>query len=143
MNSFNNIFRFTTKRYGIDNLEKLLITSFLVLFTISFFIKNLYLDLFCVLLAVIVLFRFLSKNIESREKENNRYLKIRNMLLFKSTEKDDYVYKKCHKCHTILRLPIPTTRGVKHVKCPKCGKRLTVLILRKLKVEVIRKEDVK
>ena len=44
--------------------------------------------------------------------------------------------------HTILRLPLPSKRGIKHVKCPKCGKRLTVVALRKLKVEVIRKDEV-
>lgn len=142
MNNFNNMFRFATKRNGIDELEKLLISIYFILFIISIFIKNMFLDLFCVFLIIIILFRFLSKNIISREKENNIYLKIKNKLLFKSNKKDDYIYKKCHKCHTILRLPIPSKRGIKHIKCPKCGKRLTTLILRKLKVEVIRKDEV-
>ena len=142
MNNFNNIFRFTTKRNGIDDLEKLLIVIYLVLFVIGIFIKNFFLDLGCILLIAIIVFRFLSKNITNREKENNVYLKIKNKILFKSNKKDDYIYKKCHKCHTILRLPLPARRGIKHVKCPKCGKRLTVFTLRKLKVEVVRKGDV-
>lgn len=145
MNNFNNMFRFATKRNGIDDLEKLLIIIYLILFITSIFIKNLYLDLACVLLVVIIVFRFLSKNITSRDKENNRYLKIKNTLLLKNrknNKNDDNIYKKCSKCHTILRLPLPSKRGIKHVKCPKCGKRLTVVALRKLKVEVIRKDEV-
>ncbi len=145
MNNFNNMFRFATKRNGIDELEKLLIIIYLILFITSIFIKNLYLDLACVLLVVIIVFRFLSKNITSRDKENNRYLKIKNTLLLKNrknNKNDDNIYKKCSKCHTILRLPLPSKRGIKHVKCPKCGKRLTVVALRKLKVEVIRKDEV-
>ncbi len=142
MNNFNTMFRFTTKRNGIDDLEKLLIVIYLILFITSIFIKNFYLDLGCIVLVAIIIFRFLSKNIVSREKENNIYLKIKNKLLFKQTKKDDYIYKKCHKCHTILRLPIPTKRGIKHVKCPKCSKKNTLLILKKIKVEVIRKDEV-
>lgn len=145
MNNFNSMFRLATKRNGIDELEKLLIIIYLVLFVISWFIKNIFLDLSCVLLVIIIIFRFFSKNIFSRDKENAMYIKIKNILLFKNKKgkkNDDNIYKKCNKCHTIIRLPLPAKRGIKHVKCPKCGKRLTVFALKKLKVEVVRKGEV-
>ena len=33
----------------------------------------------------------------------------------------DHIYKKCSKCKTTLKLPIPYERGIKHTKCPKCN----------------------
>ena len=59
---------------------------------------------------------------------------------FKRNCKDkDYVYKRCNKCKTIVKLPLPSKRGIKHAKCPKCKKRLTFITLKKLKIEIIKK----
>lgn len=61
MNNFNNIFRFTTKRYGIDDLEKLLVIILIIIFFVSIFVKNLIIDLCWICLLMIVIARFLSK----------------------------------------------------------------------------------
>lgn len=142
MNNFNSIYRFATKRNGIDELEKLLFIIYFIVLFISFFFKNIIVDLVCVFIFAIIVFRFLSKNLLRREKENNVYLTIINKLKFKKGDKNcDYIFKKCNKCHTILRLPLPAKRGIKHVKCPKCKKRLTVFCLKKQNVEVVRKGE--
>lgn len=143
MNNFNNIFRYTTKRNGFDELEKLLLIIYFILFIISIFYKNLILDLVCVFLVIIIIFRFLSKNIKNREKENHIYINLKNKVLLKPSNNNDNIYKKCHNCHTILRLPLPSKRGIKHVKCPKCGKKNTMFVLKKMKVEVVRKDGKK
>ena len=149
MKRLNELYKFITKRNGIDELNKILLVIYLMGFITSFFIKNFYLDLSVLIIAIIIIYRFISKNLTRRNKENKIYLKIRDSItgIFKPRKKiksnDDYIYKKCSKCKTTLRLPLPSKRGIKHTRCPKCNKRLTVLALKKLKVEYIRKGDEK
>ena len=50
----------------------------------------------------------------------------------------DHIYKKCSKCKTTLKLPVPYERGIKHTKCPKCKKRISFLVLKKQKIEIIK-----
>ena len=94
-----------------------------------------------------MIYRSISRNISKRRYENRIYLNIKKKILspfksFKRNIKDkNYIYRKCKKCKKVLRLPIPYKRGIKHVKCPKCGNKLTVLVLRKEKIEVIRKKS--
>lgn len=89
-------------------------------------------------------YRFFSKKIYKRSNENQKYLKIKNNLLkpfknFKRNMKDkDYIYKKCNNCKKTLRLPLPYERGIKHTKCPNCKKKLTIFVLKKQKIEIIK-----
>lgn len=137
----------------IDSLNKFLIVITLILVVVTIFIRNFYLDIIKILLIVIILFRLLSKNKEARRKENNYYLKIKKIILkpfsnmirnFKDRKK--YVYRKCSKCHTTLKLPLPKKRGINHASCPNCHNRVTIITFRKqkaeeIKVEVIKKKD--
>lgn len=144
MNLLFKIQRFMYGRNGIDDLSKFL---FKVLFWILMFnilihhIVMLYIEL---VLLFIILLRILSKNIKMRKKENNLYLSIKKRLLkpfeiiIKNHQDKDFVYKKCHKCKKILKLPLPDKRGIKHVKCPNCKKRLKVFTLKYQKIEIIR-----
>jgi len=140
----SNFLRMMYGRYGVDNLSKLLFSFYLVIFIIGLFFKNFILDMIGLLLLFIVIFRFFSKNIYKRGKENQQYLKIKNKTLkpFKNLirnfkERKENVYKKCHKCKTTLKLPLPYERGIKHAKCPTCKHRITFLCLRKQKIEII------
>jgi Zn ribbon nucleic-acid-binding protein len=79
--------------------------------------------------------------------ENQKYLQMKNNIKYKLRRiKKKYenrktkIYKKCPKCKTILRLSLPSKRGIKHITCPKCQKRITMLCLRKEKIEVIVKK---
>ena len=149
MKRFNELYKFMTHRYGADELNVFLFIIYIIGFITSLFIKVFILDLAVLFLFIVIVYRFFSKKLEKRSKENKVYLKIRNFIvgIFNSKKrnkkKDDYIYKKCSKCKTVLRLPLPAKRGIKHVKCPKCDKRLTLFVLRKLKVEYIRKGETK
>jgi LSD1 subclass zinc finger protein len=61
-------------------------------------------------------------------------------VLIKNIKDRNNIYRRCHKCKTILKLPLPYDRGIKHAKCPNCGKTITFLTLRKVKIEVIKKQ---
>jgi len=140
----NKLINFMYGRYGVDELYKFLFTLYIITFIINIFLKNLIIDIISILIVVITFYRVFSKNIYKRSKENREYLKLKNKVLspfqnIKRNLKDkDNIYKKCPKCKTTLKLPLPDKRGIKHTKCPKCKKRLTLLILKKQKIEIIK-----
>lgn len=134
----------------IDDLNRFMIAILLVLIIITIFIRNFYLDILKFLILIILIFRIASKNKSKRYQENQNYLKIKNILLkpftniarnFKDRKK--YVYKKCRKCKTTLKLPLPSSRGINHAKCPNCGYRVTLFTLRKKQEEKVQVEVIK
>ena len=130
---------------SFDSLNKFLSIILIITFIISLFIKALLLDLLNVLLIVIILFRMFTKNRIMVSKQNNIYLKIKKTILkpfdvlIKNIKDKDHVYKRCHKCKTILKLPIPDKRGFKKTKCPNCQKKMTIFTFKQVKIEVIKK----
>ena len=145
MKWINKLQKFMIGRYGPDELYNFLLKLYIILFIIDLFFNSLALTIIELLIVIIMFYRFLSKNIYKRRKENNKYLRLKNKILkpfnnikrnFK--DKDYYVYKKCHKCKTTLKLPLPPKRGIQHVKCPKCKNRIKFLCLRQEKIEVIK-----
>lgn len=136
----------------IDELNRLLIIIDIILIIVSLFIKTFFLDLFKFIVLGIIIFRIVSKNKIQRSKENKLYLKIIDTITkpFKNIirnfkDRKTHVYKRCSKCKTTLKLPLPNTRGINHAKCPDCGNRVTLFTLRKkqpekIKVEVIKKK---
>lgn len=151
MKYIEKIQKFMYGRYGPDELYHFLFKVYIILLIINLFIKNSILSIIELLLIVIVFYRFFSKKIYRRSNENRMFLKVKNKIVrpFKRLKKKiinryekitdkNYIYKKCNKCGTVLRLPIPDEYGIKKVKCPKCKKRLRVLCLKKAKVEVIK-----
>ena len=136
----------------IDELNRFLIILDIILIIVSIFIKAFLLDLFKFIFLGLIIFRITSKNKIQRQKENKIYLKIVNTLTkpFKNIvrnfkDRKTHVYKKCSKCKTTLKLPLPNKRGINHAKCPECDNRVTLFTLRKkqeekIKVEVIKKK---
>lgn len=129
----------------IDDLNRFLIFIFIVLFILSFFIKFFYLDLIKYLILIIIIFRLFSKNKNKRYKENKKFIQIKTFVLkpyntLKRNFKDrkEYVYKKCNKCKTILKLPLPKNRGTNNAKCPTCKNKVKLFTLRKRKIKVIK-----
>ena len=137
--------RFMYGRYGVDDLYRFMVKLYLLLFLINIFINNRVLSIVELFIFFVIFFRFLSKDISSRRKENDIFLKIKNILLkpftnLKRNIKDkNHIYKKCYKCRTTLKLPLPNKRGIKHAKCPGCGRKVTLFAFKKQKVEVIYK----
>ncbi len=134
-------------KHFVDELNRLLIVLWLIMFIVSLFTHNFILDLIPILIFVIVVFRLISKDKSARYKENKKFLKVISVIKkpFKNMmrnyhDRKEYVYRKCHSCKTTLKLPLPNKRGINHAKCPNCGKRVTLFTLRKYKVEVIKKK---
>ena len=142
------IIKFMSGRHSIDDIYKDGIILALILLILDIFINSQILRLLQSTLILTLLYRSFSKNVYKRTKENNKYLKIKKKILkpikeIKSRIKDEYhIYRKCHHCNTILKLPIPSKRGIKHSKCPTCKKRNTFLIIKKLKIEIIKNKKV-
>lgn len=144
MKFVNKVQKFMYGRYGVDDLYKFLFGLYIVLFILNLFINSNIIAILNTLIVIIMLFRFFSKNIYARSNENKKYLKLKKILLkpFKNIKRNmndkDHVYKKCHKCKKTLKLPLPSKRGIKHAKCPHCGKRITIFTLKYQKVEFIK-----
>ena len=124
--------RFMKNRYGIDELNKLLIKIYLIITFIGIFIDFKILSYIKLILFILFIFRTLSKNKFDRSKENRIYLDIKNnRFKIKVNNKNNYIYKKCKKCKKKLRLPLPKSIGLKKVKCPNCKNKMKVFVLRK------------
>ena len=137
--------KFMKDRYGIDELYKFLLLICFVLLVINTFVSNNVIRLFEVLLIVIIFYRYMSKNIKLRKKENDKYLEIKDKIikLFdynkkKYKDRNTHMYKKCPKCKQKIRLPLK--KGKHTVKCPNCGNRFDVACHKdeKIKVEIIK-----
>jgi hypothetical protein len=134
----------------IDSLNRFLIIILIILIIITLFIRTFILDLLKFIILGIIIFRITSKNKYQRSKENKSFIKIKNSIINPFTninrnlkDRKTYVYKKCSKCKTILKLPLPPKRGINHAKCPNCNKRVTLFTLRKKKPEKIKVEVIK
>ena len=144
MNLRNKLIKFMYGRYGVDELYKFLFILYIITFIINIFLNSLILEIISLIIVLYTFYRVLSKNISKRCKENREYLKLKKKLIkpFKNIKRNisdkDHIYKKCSKCKTTLKLPTPYERGIKHTNCPKCKKRLTLLILKRQKVEIIK-----
>lgn len=140
----NKLQNFMIGRYGIDELYSFLFGSYVFVLILNLFINSKYLVLLELLIIFIMFYRFFSKKIYQRNKENQKFLKLKNKILkpFKNLKRNitdkDYIYKKCKSCKKTLRLPLPYKRGIKHTKCPNCKKKITLLTLKKQKIEIIR-----
>lgn len=134
----NKINNFMKGRYGPDELYYLLFSLYIILLIIDLFISSKIILILELIVIAFMFYRFFSKNIYKRDKENRKYLKLKEKVLKFFKKKDDKIYKKCKKCKTILRLPLPMKRGIKHAKCPHCGNRVKILVFRKQKIEIIK-----
>ncbi len=145
MPSFKGLLKAALAR-AIDNLNRFILVLLLISFVVSIFVDTLIADLIPLLLFVIFAYRLISKDKYRRDKENKKYLSIKKAILkpfnvlIKNIKDRNNIYRRCHKCKTILKLPLPYDRGIKHAKCPNCGKTITFLTLRKVKIEVIKKQ---
>lgn len=130
-------------RNGIDELGLFTIWIYIILSIINLVTNSFIGDLSALLLVVLILFRMLSKNFTARQKENNIFKKITNFIfkpfenLKRNIKDKEHVYKKCPKCKTVLKLPLPSKKGIQKAKCPKCKKSLTLFTFKEEKIEII------
>jgi hypothetical protein len=131
------VWQFMQGRNGPDALYNFLIILCLVPVILSIFlsgIPKLILSALYIALITYATFRYLSKNLYKRRKENNDFLRFAKqftgffrLLKNRFLDRKTHVYRKCKKCKNVLRLP---RRPGKHtVCCPCCSHRFEVRIM--------------
>ncbi|HBR32594.1 MAG: hypothetical protein PHD46_02375 [Eubacteriales bacterium] len=117
--------RFMRGRCGADSFNIFLLSTNIILSVFNMFINNVLISFFELVIISYMLYRFFSRNIYQRSKENNAFLKVRGKIIgffryhyYRYKERKINVYKKCPYCKAKLRLP--RSRGKHTVKCPRC-----------------------
>ena len=75
-------------------------------------------------LIVIIFYRMFSRNIVKRRRENERFCGFFRLWRSKFRDRKTHVFRKCPKCHAVLRLP--RAKGKHTVVCPRCKNRFEV-----------------
>ncbi len=125
-------------RNGIDDLIKFQFIILIILTILDIFVDSYIVGLLQLITMITIGYRFMSKNLYKRVKENQIYNNIRYGMIspFKNIirriKDRKHLYKKC-SCGTTIKTPLPKKRGIKHTTCPNCGKRNRIIALRKKK----------
>ncbi len=120
-------------RYGQDDLYKGCLILYIILLVLNVFLSSKIISALLLLLLIVVFFRFFSKNISARQKENAKYLIIKNEVknkfsLFKRRIADkEHVYRKCPRCRAVIRFP--RKKGRHDAVCPKCHEKFKVKVI--------------
>ena len=117
------LLKFMYGRYGIDKLGyALVITSLCITFLSSFFSVEVGYAISYALIGWEI-FRFLSKNIYKRSRENNKFIELKKTFTSKAKleknkirDRKTHKYFECSTCHNNLR--VPKGRGELKVTCP-------------------------
>ena len=119
---------FMIGRYGPDQLGVALIVSSLVLYVLAAIIGVPVISFIAYAAMLFEMFRMLSRNIQKRRAENDKFIKfwwpIRQKLKFrieKLKSAGKYKFFKCPACGNNLR--VPKGKGKIKITCPKCGER--------------------
>ncbi len=118
--------RFMQGRYGVDALNRGLLSLCIVLIIINIFADSFIIT--CVMYGVwlIMMFRMFSKNIYKRYNENMKYLSYMKPLeryknlLEKQKNDPNHKYFRCPSCKQLVR--VPRGKGKITITCPKCQK---------------------
>lgn len=127
----NSVYKFMQGRYGPDNLYKFLMLAFIIIWILNRIIKSTLFYYLGLAIAVWMMFRFFSRNIEKRIHENDLYLKIKqkvkskfNLQNKKWQDRKTHIYRKCPNCKNNIRLP--RKKGKHSCICPCCKKEFKV-----------------
>lgn len=118
----NATYKFMYGRNGVDALSNFLIRISLIFLIPSLFTKNYVRLIFYILFWVTVFyayFRIFSKNIYKRQQENNWFINKTNYYKMRISQRKQYKFFDCPKCHTHLR--VPKGAGNITITCKKCG----------------------
>ena len=106
---------FMQGRYGPDDLYKGSLILYVILLVLNIFISSpiisRIISALLTLLVICVFFRFFSKNISARQRENAKYLILKNKaknkldIIKKRFSDKSHVYRKCPFCNATLRFP--------------------------------------
>lgn len=119
---------FMRGRYGIDPLNIFLIALGCILtFVLSFFSRHYYYKLLGLIPYIFVLIRALSTNIDARQRENEKFMKLWLPVYgffsvkYKHSKDKEHRYFKCPECKHTLR--VPKGKGKIEITCPFCNRK--------------------
>lgn len=117
---------FMQGRYGNDNLNTFLLILTAIIYVINLFVRSSWLFVVMMVPVGLYIFRALSKNINKRLYENNKYMKIYSAVTnffkrqyYKVRDFKTHRYVKCPYCKSNLRLKKRT--GTQKIHCPRCN----------------------
>ncbi len=117
--------RFMEGRYGRDQLNNVLLGAFIVLFIIGMITNVEIIYTIGIVLAILCIFRMMSKNFDRRRSENEKFMKflspVINWFRLRRTMHQDkeHCYFKCPRCGQNLR--VPRGKGTLTITCRSCG----------------------
>ena len=129
----NAMARFMYGRNGMDQLNRALLTAYLVLFALQMLTAGILrsvmltriVDLLLWVVMILVMFRMFSRNLPKRRKENQKWVswwyqvRSRNSGARARHADKDHKYFTCKSCGAICRVPVG--KGKIIITCPKCG----------------------
>lgn len=125
--------RFMYGRYGVDQLYYALFAVWGVTALINCFENSVILSILGTALAVWMIWRSLSRNIQKRRAENEKFLvlwkPVKSWLILQRDRIRDRKtarYRRCSHCRAIVKLPVK--KGKHTVVCPRCRERFDVRI---------------
>ena len=119
MNRFNRwLYDFMRGRNGMDNLNKALFIIVIILDVICIFIKKRVVYSIFWLVSILFLYRFLSKNLVARQRENDKFQGFTRINKMKYDMRKDYKIFRCKVCGRNIR--VPRGKGKMEVTCPVC-----------------------
>lgn len=112
------LYDFMRGRNGMDSLNRVLFLVVLILDLISAFTKNYIVYLLFMAGSVLFFYRFLSKNLGARRRENDKFESLVRINRMKYDMRKDYKIFKCKVCGRNIR--VPRGKGKIEVTCPVC-----------------------
>lgn len=134
----NSLMRFMAGRYGTDKLNTVLFWTYMVLWVIQLFLRRgiigWLLSTLGTVIAVVIIWRTLSRNIPRRQAENEKFIRVwtpiaawfrRQFTRLRDIRR--WRYRTCPYCRARLRLPI--RRGRRTVTCSRCHSQFKAFFL--------------
>ena len=124
------IARFMYGRNGTDQLNMALLAIYLLVWLLQILLgrytaARMVLEAVSLALAVLILFRALSRDLPKRRGENAKFLNlwypVKNRIAIARQRRRDreHKYFVCKGCKTVCR--VPSGKGKVEITCPKCG----------------------
>ena len=112
-------------RNGLDRLNLALLIIYVVISAIASFSPSIFIRLIPFVFLGLAAFRFFSRNLAARHRENDIFISFWSPLTIKIKKwyarisDTTHKYYKCPKCRRKLR--VPKFRGKIEIVCPECG----------------------
>ena len=108
-------------RNGVDDLGRVIFIISLVLYVLSGFLRNGFLQLLSLIGLIYTMYRTFSRDLQSRREENRKYLQFLNLQKMRFEMRKEYRIFKCKGCGRNIR--VPKGKGKVETTCPLCGRK--------------------